>query len=183
MMCAAILFCLPMFVALLAVIFQAVGDIWCMLAFLCLTLSVLIFLPVSGCGNNKGDGDGDGKARRKPSSIEPQTHELASQDLDCRSHLSLGLKCVATIFLVIFVFVNYVRLSDEQRESVKQTIGDANPEVLMFAVVLDIFGKAYMALIFCCDLMLDMVCSVVPPAPLWTERVGVRGGCVGGRSL
>jgi hypothetical protein len=42
---AAIVFCLPMFMALLAVIYQLVGNWYCCMAFISLLLSLLVWLP------------------------------------------------------------------------------------------------------------------------------------------
>lgn len=112
---AAIVFCLPMFMALLAVIYQLVGDWYCMLAFFSLLLSLLIWLPL-------GDLAHDEKAATDNGGIDsngvlaPQSHTAASAEFVCRGRVSNLFKLLTVAFLVLFVLNLANELDDEEKQ-------------------------------------------------------------------
>lgn len=120
---AAIVFCLPMFMALLAVVYQLIGDWYCMLAFFSLVFSLLIWLPM-------GDLSHDDKSANDTAGIDsngvlaPQSHTAASAEFSCRGRVSNLFKLLTLVFVTLFV----LDMTNELDKDVKE-VRDAREPV------------------------------------------------------
>ena len=112
---AAIVFCLPMFMALLAVVYQLVGDWYCMLAFFSLLFSLIIWLPMGDLSHEDESGDGT-KGIDHSGVLAPQSHTAASDEFVCRGRISNLFKLCTMVFIVLFVLDFTEELDKDERE-------------------------------------------------------------------
>lgn len=112
---AAIVFCLPMFMALLAVVYQLVGDWYCMLAFFSLLFSLIIWLPMGDLSHEDESGDGT-KGIDHSGVLAPQSHTAASDEFICRGRISNLFKLCTMVFIVLFVLDFTEELDKDERE-------------------------------------------------------------------
>ena len=175
---ASIVFCLPMFTALLAVINQAVGDFWCTGGFVLLVFSLVVWLPF---GDVKADPD-DATGTTKNGVLEPQSHASASVEFQCRGYISLGAKILAVCCLAVFALRLRGDLDQDEKQQVNLFMKD-NMAMMAATALLDCFGKAYIAFVFCADTTTGMiskmalsdeqdeVCATHDPAMLRREEM------------
>ena len=140
---ASIVFCLPMFTALLAVINQLVGDTYCTIAFLFLLGSLLVWLP-------------EHKRKDYAGTLAPQSHLQATKELTTRGYYSVGLKALCGVFLIFFAAALRQQMDKEEAEAAAGLIkGDIYGKVVQF--ICDCYGKAYLSFIFCADTVMHVV--------------------------
>eukprot|EP01043_Picozoa_sp_COSAG02_P028642 COSAG02_NODE_1745_length_11097_cov_12.346518_3_plen_140_part_00 len=114
---AAIVFCLPMFMALLAVVYQLVGDWYCMLAFFSLLLSLVIWLPMGDLSHEDEKESADGtKGIDHNGVLAPQSHTAASAEFTCRGRVSNVFKLLTLLFLALFAMSLTSDLDKDERE-------------------------------------------------------------------
>ena len=114
---AAIVFCLPMFMALLAVVYQLVGDWFCMLAFFSLLFSLVIWLPMGDLSHENEEQNADGtKGIDNSGVLAPQSHTAASAEFTCRGKVSNVFKLLALLFIALFAINLTSDLDKDERE-------------------------------------------------------------------
>lgn len=115
---AAIVFCLPMFMALLAVIYQLVGDFYCMAAFCSLLLSLLIWLPLGDLSHEDAGNDPNGVRKGV---LAPQSHTAATAEFKTRGQISNVFKLLTLLFIVLFITSALSELEKDEKDEVKST--------------------------------------------------------------
>ena len=113
---AAIVFCLPMFMALLAVIYQLVGDWYCMLAFFSLLLSLLIWLPMGDLSHSDESAPNGATVIVNSGVLAPQSHTAASAEFTCRGRISNVFKVLTVMFIVLFALGVSDELDKDERQ-------------------------------------------------------------------
>lgn len=112
---AAIVFCLPMFMALLAVVYQLVGDWYCMLAFVSLLCSLAIWLPMGDLSHEDEAADGV-KGIDRSGVLAPQSHTAASAEFACRGRVSNLFKLLTVIFIALFAAETTQELDADEKQ-------------------------------------------------------------------
>eukprot|EP01043_Picozoa_sp_COSAG02_P008765 COSAG02_NODE_286_length_25649_cov_13.411272_18_plen_139_part_00 len=114
---AAVVFCLPMFMALLAVVYQLVGDWYCMLAFFSLLFSLVIWLPIGDVSHGHEDESANGtKWIDRGGVLAPQSHTAASAEFTCRGRISNLFKLLTLVFFLLFALGLTKDLDKDERE-------------------------------------------------------------------
>ena len=137
---ASIVYCLPMFTALLAVVYQMIGDYYCCAAFMCLIFSLLIWLP-------------ERRSKTYSGTLAPQTHSQASKEFTRRGYFSLALKLACGVFFILFVNNLKNSLDSKEVKEVSDMLKSAKGNIIIMTmtVLFDCYGKAYLAFVFCAD--------------------------------
>ena len=156
---AAIVFCLPTFTALLASIYQLVGNYYCMAAFLSLLLSLLVWLPMRDLSQEEADA---GRAMDKRGVLAPQSHSDATAGLTLRGRLSMLFNLVALLFLALFIYFAATELNQLEQRVVKSVFKRELQDLVLIVlgIALDIFGKANVAFLFCADRTNEIIAFV-----------------------
>jgi uncharacterized membrane protein YtjA (UPF0391 family) len=149
---ASLFFCLPMFMAMLAVIYQLVGDYFCMAAFLSLLLSLLVWSP-------RGKLSHASSKREEKGVLAPQSHTMAANEFVWRGRLSKALKVLTLVFIVLFVYSTLSGLERKEQLEVRSTLMSTREDLILLALgaVLDLFGKSYLTLVFCADITTEIL--------------------------
>ena len=125
---AAIVFCLPMFMALLAVVYQLIGDWYCMLAFFSLLFSLVIWLPMGDLSHEDEQETADGtKGIDNSGVLAPQSHTAASAEFTCRGRISNLFKLLTLLFFALFAITLTSDLDRDERQ-VSDSIQKQNDE-------------------------------------------------------
>lgn len=153
---ASIVFCLPMFMALLAVIYQLVGDFYCMAAFFSLLLSLLVWLPLGDLSHESAEDDPNGM---KKGVLAPQSHTAATAEFTCRGRISNLFKLLTLLFLVLFIRSAMSELEKDEKDEMKSTFVSSLDDLMLVGLgcVFDVFGKSYLAFVFCADVTTEII--------------------------
>lgn len=128
-----------------------------MVAFLSLLLSLLVWLPAGDLqsGDDQGVGASGGV-------LAPQSHSAASAEFVCRGRLSNVFKLLTVVMLAMFALSEHKEMERADRQDLMATLRSSQADMawLGLGVLLDAFGKAYLAFLFCADASMDLIAYI-----------------------